>query len=173
MVASGFTLIFGLMRVVNMAHGSFFLLGRLHRVRRGTRTTTSGSVGLVLACVFVAVLGVIMQQTLLRWNQGQDLRQALITIAVSVILADQMLAKYGGVPTDMTWPDWFDRKVPIGLYGIEYSFTRLFILLGRHPRSASGSGSGSRRRAPAWSSAPASTTARWSPRSASTSSASS
>jgi branched-chain amino acid transport system permease protein len=126
-VASGFTLIFGLMRVVNMAHGSFFLLAG-YVAAAWDKDHDQWLVGLVLACVFVAILGVIMQQTLLRWNQGQDLRQALITIAVSVILADQMLAKYGGVPTDMTWPDWFDRKVPIGLYGIEYSFTRLLIL---------------------------------------------
>ena len=55
-------------------------------------------VGLVVACVFVAILGVVMQQTLLRWNQGQDLRQALITIAVSVILADQMLASSAASP---------------------------------------------------------------------------
>ena len=46
----------------------------------------------------------LMQQTLLRWNQGQDLRQALITIAVSIILADQMLAHFGGVPQDISWP---------------------------------------------------------------------
>ena len=38
-----------------------------------------------------------MQQLFLRWNQGQDLRQALITIAISVILADQMLAQFGGI----------------------------------------------------------------------------
>jgi branched-chain amino acid transport system permease protein len=40
----------------------------------------------------------------LRWNQGQELRQALITIAISIILADQMLAHYGGVAQDISWP---------------------------------------------------------------------
>ena len=45
-----------------------------------------------------------MQQLFLRWNQGQDLRQALITIAISIILADQMLAHFGGVAEDIAWP---------------------------------------------------------------------
>ena len=45
-----------------------------------------------------------MQQVFLRWNQGQDLRQALITIAISIILADQMLAHFGGVAEDIAWP---------------------------------------------------------------------
>ena len=45
-----------------------------------------------------------MQQLFLRWTQGQDLRQALITIAISIILADQMLAHFGGVAEDIAWP---------------------------------------------------------------------
>ena len=52
-----------------------------------------------------------MQQLFLRWNQGQDLRQALITIAISIILADQMLAHYGGVAQDISWPGTFDKFV--------------------------------------------------------------
>ena len=53
-------------------------------------------------------MGLLMQQLFLRWNQGQDLRQALITIAVSIILADQMLAHFGGVAEDIAWPRNFD-----------------------------------------------------------------
>ena len=49
-------------------------------------------VPLLLATAIIGVIGVIIQQVFLRWNQGQDLRQALITIALSVIFADQMLA---------------------------------------------------------------------------------
>ena len=111
-VASGFTLIFGLMRVVNMAHGAFFLLGgyialRVQRNMVGGDTAlglSSAQVRLakwvlpaLAAVAIVAGVGLLMQQLLLRWNQGQDLRQALITIAVSIILADQMLAHFGGV----------------------------------------------------------------------------
>jgi branched-chain amino acid transport system permease protein len=142
-VASGFTLIFGLMRVVNMAHGAFFLLGgyiALHIQRDmvgsgGALGLSSAQVSLaqwvlpaLAAIAIVAGVGLLMQQLLLRWNQGQDLRQALITIAISIILADQMLAHFGGVAEDISWPGTFDKFVNLHAYGIQYTLTRLVIL---------------------------------------------
>jgi branched-chain amino acid transport system permease protein len=142
-VASGFTLIFGLMRVVNMAHGAFFLFGgyiALHLQRNsvgsgGALGISSAQVSLMhwvlpalAATAIIAGVGLIMQQLFLRWNQGQDLRQALITIAVSIILADQMLAHYGGVAEDISWPRTFDKFVNLHAYGIQYTLTRLVIL---------------------------------------------
>src|SRR3954447_13269111 len=142
-VASGFTLIFGLMRVVNMAHGAFFLLGgyialKLQRSmvgEGGSFGLSSAQVGLgqwilplVVGTLAVAVVGLLMQQLFLRWNQGQDLRQALITIAIAIILADQMLAHYGGVAQDISWPGTFDKFVNLHVAGIQYTLTRLVIL---------------------------------------------
>jgi branched-chain amino acid transport system permease protein len=142
-VASGFTLVFGLMRVVNMAHGAFFLLGGYIALRLQRNMVGAGSdVGLssaqvsfaqwivptLVAVVIIAALGLLMQQALLRWNQGQDLRQALITIAVSIILADQMLAHYGGVPQDIAWPAAFDKFVDLQIFDVQYTLTRLIIL---------------------------------------------
>jgi branched-chain amino acid transport system permease protein len=75
----------------------------------------------------VAVVGLVMQQVLLRWNQGQELRQALITIAVAIILADQMLAHFGGIAEDITWPGALDKFVDLP-GGIRYTTTRLVIL---------------------------------------------
>src|SRR5215203_7508608 len=97
-VASGFTLIFGLMRVVNMAHGSLYLLGGYLALKmqeswfkedagftlglgEGDETRYSllaWVVPLILATLIIGIVGVILQQVFLRWNQGQDLRQALI-----------------------------------------------------------------------------------------------
>ena len=142
-VASGFTLIFGLMRVVNMAHGAFFLFGgyvalklQRHLVGEGGAFgLTSSQVNLtnwivpaIVATAVVGAMGLVMQQLFLRWNQGQDLRQALITIAVSIILADQMLAHFGGVAEDIAWPRNFDKFVNFHVYGIQYTLTRLVIL---------------------------------------------
>jgi branched-chain amino acid transport system permease protein len=76
----------------------------------------------------VAGVGLLMQQLFLRWNQGQDLRQALITIAIAIILADQMLAHYGGVAQDISWPGTFDKFVNLHVAGIQYTLTRLVIL---------------------------------------------
>ena len=86
-VASGFSLIFGLMRVVNMAHGSFYLLGgyiayEIQQEMSGQGFTLAGDdvntwewvLPLLVAAGGVALFGLLVQQTLLRWNQGQDLR---------------------------------------------------------------------------------------------------
>jgi branched-chain amino acid transport system permease protein len=142
-VASGFTLIFGLMRVVNMAHGAFFLFGgyialKLQRSmvgQGGAFGLSSAQVGLfqwvlplLLGTLVVGVMGLLMQQLFLRWNQGQDLRQALITIAVAIILADQMLAHFGGIAEDISWPGAFDKFVNLQVAGVQYTLTRLIIL---------------------------------------------
>lgn len=142
-VASGFTLIFGLMRVVNMAHGAFFLFGgyvalRLQRYmvgEGGVFGLTSSQVSLtnwvvpaLAGIAVVAGMGLLMQQFFLRWSQGQDLQQALITIAISIILADQMLAHFGGVAVDIAWPRTFDKFLDLRVSGIQYTMTRLVIL---------------------------------------------
>jgi branched-chain amino acid transport system permease protein len=142
-VASGFTLIFGLMRIVNMAHGAFFLLGgyialklQRHLVGEGGAfgltsdqvTLRNWLVPALVAAGLVGLVGLAVQQVLLRWNQGQEMRQALITIAVAIILADQMLAHFGGVAQDIAWPGTLDTFANLRVAGIQYTTTRLFIL---------------------------------------------
>jgi branched-chain amino acid transport system permease protein len=127
-VASGFTLIFGLMRTVNMAHGSFYLLGGYIAFQVQDNWGNWG-LGLAVACLGIAAIGLLAQQAFLRWNQGQDLRQALITIAISVILADQMLAHFGGVPKNLQWPETLQRTVNLQVYEMTYPFVRFFILI--------------------------------------------
>lgn len=138
-VASGFTLIFGLMRVVNLAHGSLFLLGgyaalELQRAMVGRvgnySTAMVGVFGwlapMLLAAVVAGGIGLLTQQVTLRWFQGQDMRETLITIAISVILADQMLARFGGIAVDIKWPGVLDRFITWG--ELRYSVPRLFML---------------------------------------------
>jgi branched-chain amino acid transport system permease protein len=142
-VASGFTLIFGLMRVVNMAHGSLYMLAGFFAVEIQERLTnfdpTQGFgppatsvldwvLPLVVASVVIGVLGLVMQQVFLRWNQGQDLRQALITIAISVIIADQALANFGGISEEIAAPSRFPDSVDLHVYGLSYPFFRIFVL---------------------------------------------
>jgi branched-chain amino acid transport system permease protein len=148
-VASGFTLIFGLMRVVNMAHGSLYLLGGYLALRMqeswfeddsGLGLSLSGAsdteyslagwlVPLLLATLIIGLVGVAMQQVFLRWNQGQDLRQALITIALSVILADQMLAEFGGISKDIAAPSSWPTSVLLP-GDVRFGFFRGVIVLG-------------------------------------------
>jgi branched-chain amino acid transport system permease protein len=85
-------------------------------------------VPVVLAALVIGVVGVIIQQLFLRWNQGEDLRQALITIAISVIMADQMLAQFGGIAKDVKTPTSWPESVTI--FGVQYGFFRLVIVTG-------------------------------------------
>jgi branched-chain amino acid transport system permease protein len=95
LVASGFTLVFGLMRNVNLAHGSLYLLGAYVAFEVGDRT---GSWALALATGFLsaALFGLVLQVAVFRFMPGQDLRQTLVTIALSIMLADVMLWMWGG-----------------------------------------------------------------------------
>ncbi len=151
-VASGFSLIFGLMRVVNMAHGSLYLLGGYIAYEIQQRMTGKGFsvqpsdvntwewvVPLLVAMGFIALFGVLIQQLFLRWNQGQDLRQALITIAISVIVADQVIAHFprsvpegtkpfGGNAVGLGWPGWTNRLVDLHVWNTQYSLARLVML---------------------------------------------
>jgi branched-chain amino acid transport system permease protein len=125
--ASGFTLIFGLMRVVNMAHGALYLLGgylALDLVQHGASWWVAAA-GAAIGC---GVVGVVIHQLLLRWNQGQELRQALITIAVAMIMADQMIVRFGGQPETITPPPSLAGSVSLGLYHLQYPTFRVFIV---------------------------------------------
>ena len=105
LVASGFTLIFGLMRNVNLAHGSLYLLG--------------GYVGFVVAdwtgfwllafpaaFIVVGFVGILLQILVFRRMEGQDLRQTLVTIGISIVMADLMLWYYGGDFFNISPPSW-------------------------------------------------------------------
>jgi branched-chain amino acid transport system permease protein len=137
--ASGFTLIFGLMRTVNMAHGSMFLLAAYIAIRvqeamvGRSRNIDPSQVGLLdwlvpmlAGALVAAVLGLAIHQIFLQWNEGQELRQALITLALTVVLADQMLREFGGLAQTMVWPGAIGHFFTI--LGERYALTRVFIL---------------------------------------------
>ena len=105
LVASGFTLVFGLMRNVNLAHGSLYLLGAYVGWVVGDHT---GSWLLAVAAGFLsaALLGLLMQVLVFRHMEGQDLRQTLVTIGLSIVLADLMLWGFGGEIYTFDPPAW-------------------------------------------------------------------
>jgi branched-chain amino acid transport system permease protein len=83
---------------------------------------------LLIGGLIVGVVGLAGQQLLLRWNQGQELRQALITIAISFIAADQMIAHFGGISEDVSPPGAVYKLVDLRVAGVQYSLFRLVIL---------------------------------------------
>ena len=125
LVASGLTLIFGIMDVVNFAHGELFMLGAYIGV---VVLATSGSfwLALVLATLIVAVLGAALQITTLRPLLGRDpLTTILATFGISLVLQNYALWQFGPVA----------RKIPEPLSGhfklfyLDYPWYRLVIAL--------------------------------------------
>src|SRR6202790_2962926 len=93
-VASGFTLIFGLLRIVNLAHGALYLFGGYIGYYVATRTGSFvlGGVGAMAA---VAAIGFVLDQGLLRFVRGNELRQVLLTLGVAFVLNDLALVTWG------------------------------------------------------------------------------
>ncbi len=114
-VASGFTLVFGLMRNVNLAHGSLYLLGGY------VGYAVAGATGwwiVALAAGFLAAAlgGLLMQWLVLRRMQGQDLRQTMVTIGISIVVADILLWVFTGQVYQMEAPAWLQgpiRDIPL------------------------------------------------------------
>jgi branched-chain amino acid transport system permease protein len=128
-VASGFTLIFGLMRTTNMAHGSMYVMGAYVGVSVGA-ITGQWILALVAGFLAVAGIGVVVHLGLLARMAGQDLRQALVTIGLAIIIADLALAHYGGIAYLIPPPDFASGSVEIPwVVGGSYSAYRLLILL--------------------------------------------
>jgi branched-chain amino acid transport system permease protein len=128
LVASGLTLIFGMMRIVNLAHGAFYLLGG-YVAFSVLRASDSWGLGLLMALVAVGALGVVMHQVLLRAIEHEDMRVALVTIGVSLIMADQLLVYYGGVAYSVVPPEILRGGMELGVASIVYPRFRIFILV--------------------------------------------
>ena len=114
-VAAGFTLVFGLMRNVNLAHGSLYLLGGYLGFFTAQYT---GWWLLALAAGFLgaALVGLAMQVSIFRFMQGEDLRQTLVTIALSIVIADLLMWAIGAQVHQMEAPEWLAgplRGIPL------------------------------------------------------------
>jgi branched-chain amino acid transport system permease protein len=123
-VASGFTLVFGLMRIVNLAHGAMYLVGGYTAYAVAT-ATSSLLAGIVAAALLVALLGLI-EQGLLRFVAGHELRQVLLTLGLGLIINDAALVIFGGDTLNVPIPEWLQGPLQIG--GLYYPRYRLFVL---------------------------------------------
>jgi branched-chain amino acid transport system permease protein len=125
LVASGFTLIFGLMRNVNLAHGSLYLVGAYMGWIVGD-ATDNWFLAVAIGFASAGLLGLLMQVTIFRFMQGQELRQTLVTIGLSIIFADLMLWWFGGEIYSFDPPRAIYRSVPLLI--LKYPTYRLVVL---------------------------------------------
>ena len=107
LLSAGFSLIFGLMRIPNLTHGSLFMLGAYFGA-----TFITGVFGVqmnfwlaaILATMLVAMLGALTERLLLRKLPGDALAQVLVTLGLSFMAADFCLMVWGGDPLNVETP---------------------------------------------------------------------
>ena len=123
LLASGFTLTFGLMRVVNMAYGAYYLLGGYIGYSIMRRT---GSFELAIVCGGLAIvaLGFIVDRFLIRPIGHNHLAQVLLTVGVAFVIGEVCLAVWGGDNLRVQTPPWLrgGMALPGGLFYPKYRF---------------------------------------------------
>ncbi len=124
-VASGFTLIFGLLRIVNLAHGALYLFGG-YIGYTVVGATGNFVLGVLASMVAIAGLGLFIDQALLRFVRGFPLREVLLTLGVAFVLNDLALVIWGGDTFSVQIPEFLRGAVRIG--GVFYPKYRLFVL---------------------------------------------
>ncbi|MEV8267812.1 branched-chain amino acid ABC transporter permease [Microbacterium sp. NPDC076911] len=127
LVASGLSLIFGLMRVITMAHGTSYLLGG-YIGYVVVRATGNWLFGAIVAAAAVGLVGLFIHQVLIKRFQDDDMRVALITLGVSIVGADLMFAVFGGTATQVPVPAWLSVGVDLPFLSSPYPLLRLVIL---------------------------------------------
>jgi branched-chain amino acid transport system permease protein len=125
LLASGFTLVFGLMKIVNLAHGAFYLVGGYVGIA-AFGATRSFLVAVLAGAATAAVFGLASERLLLRRVRGQELPEVLLTVGIALIIADLCLAVFGGNPRSIPIPSPLAGSVRLGSYA--YPAYRLFVI---------------------------------------------
>jgi branched-chain amino acid transport system permease protein len=126
LVASGFTLVFGLMRNINLAHGSLYLLGAYIGYEVGDHTD-SWILAVIAGFLSTALFGVLLQVLVFRRMMGEELRQTMVTIGISIVLADLMLAVWTGQTYQFEPPEWLYGSTPLPFIKV-YPTIRIMVL---------------------------------------------
>lgn len=125
LLSSGFTLAFGLMKIVNIAHGSFYMLGAYVSISTMSATGNFAVAVLAGACA-VLVFAVILEEMLLRRFHLNDLAQILLTMGVAFIVSRLTLIIWGGDPLVIrTPPSWLLGPIFVG----DFAFPKYRIFL--------------------------------------------
>src|SRR5579884_1700199 len=121
LLASGLTLIFGLMRIVNIAQGSYYLLGAYVGL-----SVMHWTHSFLLAILAVAAIGALMQRWFLARFHQQALPQFLLTMGFAFIFSDQALLLWGGDPQSVPVPPALAGTFVLG--SVYFPTYRLFVI---------------------------------------------
>lgn len=125
LLAAGFSLIFGVMRIANLTHGSLFMLGAYLGVTL-LKVVPNLWVAALLAGLAVAAFGGLIERLLLRPLTTKPLGQVLVTLGMSFIVADLCLMIWGGDPIPLPTPVSLQQPLVVG--SIAFPAYRLVVL---------------------------------------------
>ena len=124
-LASGLSLVFGMMDVVNLAHGAFYMLGA-YVALSVVQLTASFWIAMLAAPLALALLGLVVEPLLLRRLRGRHLDQVLLTIGISLVIVDLIGQLWGREVRSLSAPPGLDGSVT--LIGGVYPVYRLFVI---------------------------------------------
>ncbi|MDE2578311.1 MAG: branched-chain amino acid ABC transporter permease [Hyphomicrobiales bacterium] len=128
LMASGLTLVFGIMNFINLAHGSLYMAGAF-AAAVAQQATGSFVLAIVAGVVAAALLGIVLERAILqRFYTRSHLDQVLATFAIILILNETTRMIFGPSPLRMSLPHALSGSVPI-LPGVPYPTYRLVVLL--------------------------------------------
>jgi branched-chain amino acid transport system permease protein len=125
--ASGLTLSFSLMRVVNLTHGAFYMAGGFIGLSV-LKFSGSWLLAVLAGGVVTSALAFIEERFLLRWARGNDIIETLISLSVAIILGDLVLVIWGGYPRTISIPEALNGAVSIPLLDTIYPVYRIFTV---------------------------------------------
>jgi branched-chain amino acid transport system permease protein len=125
LVGSGLSLIFGVMRIVNLSHGAYFLWGG-YIALSVINATGSWALSLPVAALAVAVIGLLMERVFLRPLGFDPLRQVLLTVGFAFLFQQAALDIWGGNNMDINPPAAFTQSIVVG--GIYFPLYRAFMI---------------------------------------------
>ena len=128
LMASGLTLVFGVMGLINLAHGSFYMIGAFAAATTAA-ATGSFTLALIASLIAAAVAGVIVETTVIRRLYNPDhLDQVLATFALILIFSEGTRWVFGSFPLFLEIPDFLSGPTRLP-FGIEYPKYRLAIIV--------------------------------------------
>jgi branched-chain amino acid transport system permease protein len=125
LLAAGLSLIFGLMKILNLTHGSYYLLAGYFGLTV-IRATGSFVLAVVVATVAVTIIGAVMERFFLRRFHLDELAQTLLTFGFLFVFADLALWIWGGNPQTLPKPAWLSGSIALG--DRVYPTYRLFLI---------------------------------------------
>jgi len=126
MIAAGLTIILGVMNVVNLAHGTLFMLGA-YIAFSFISNELNFWLALLLSVICTAICGIILEKFLIKYVYGKELEQVLLTFGLSFILADMVEWLWGTEMKTLPVPSLLDGSISFG--DTDFPIYRLFVVL--------------------------------------------